>query len=209
VPRSAIAPLGLTTEGSTKFKLKGWKCYLKKLQWSLICNWYSLNEPHRHCTVFRALWVAMLLSQAAFELIEVIDLDYRLHLLLDLQLHSNLSNKRFARVSIVDVPYKSNPSSISRQTVFLLPLSVGHNQQASGNRFLFFFAARANRKSIFRVTLPAETHCCSSYIYSRSRQSISRMETCDLLANLKLQIEKVIWFISLHVNWSLCFDFWC
>jgi len=24
-----LAPLGLTTEGSTKFKLKGWKCYLK------------------------------------------------------------------------------------------------------------------------------------------------------------------------------------
>jgi len=34
VPRFAIAPLGLTTEGSTKFKLKGWKCYLKKLQCS-------------------------------------------------------------------------------------------------------------------------------------------------------------------------------
>jgi len=32
VPCFAIAPLGLTTEGSTKFKLKGWKCYLKKLQ---------------------------------------------------------------------------------------------------------------------------------------------------------------------------------
>jgi len=32
VHRFAIAPLGLTTEGSTKFKLKGWKCYLKKLQ---------------------------------------------------------------------------------------------------------------------------------------------------------------------------------
>jgi len=32
VPRFAIAPLGLTTEGSTKFKLKGWKCYLKKLR---------------------------------------------------------------------------------------------------------------------------------------------------------------------------------
>jgi len=32
VPRFAIAPLGLTTEGSTKFKLKGWKCYPKKLQ---------------------------------------------------------------------------------------------------------------------------------------------------------------------------------
>jgi len=30
VPRFAIAPLGLTeTEGSTKFKLKGWKCHLK------------------------------------------------------------------------------------------------------------------------------------------------------------------------------------
>ena len=34
MPRFAIAPLGLTTEGSTKFKLKVWKCYLKKLQ----CN---------------------------------------------------------------------------------------------------------------------------------------------------------------------------
>ena len=33
MPRFAIAPLGLTTEGSTKFKPKGWKCYLKKLQW--------------------------------------------------------------------------------------------------------------------------------------------------------------------------------
>ena len=32
MPRFAIAPLGLTTEGSTKFKLKGSKCYLKKLQ---------------------------------------------------------------------------------------------------------------------------------------------------------------------------------
>jgi len=32
VPRFAIAPLGLTMEGSTKFKLKGWKCYSKKLQ---------------------------------------------------------------------------------------------------------------------------------------------------------------------------------
>jgi len=32
MPRFAIAPLGLTTEGSTKFKLKGCKCYLKKLQ---------------------------------------------------------------------------------------------------------------------------------------------------------------------------------
>ena len=32
MPRFAIAPLGLTTEGSTKFKPKGWKCYLKKLQ---------------------------------------------------------------------------------------------------------------------------------------------------------------------------------
>jgi len=31
VPRFAIAPLGLTTEGSTKFKLKGWKCYFKKI----------------------------------------------------------------------------------------------------------------------------------------------------------------------------------
>ena len=31
MPRFAIAPLGLT-EGSTKFRLKGWKCYLKKLQ---------------------------------------------------------------------------------------------------------------------------------------------------------------------------------
>ena len=32
MPRFAVAPLGLTTEVSTKFKLKGWKCYLKKLQ---------------------------------------------------------------------------------------------------------------------------------------------------------------------------------
>jgi len=32
VPRSAVAPLGLTTEGDTKVKLKGWKCYPKKLQ---------------------------------------------------------------------------------------------------------------------------------------------------------------------------------
>jgi len=32
VPRFAVAPLGLTTEGNTKFKVKGWKCYLKKLQ---------------------------------------------------------------------------------------------------------------------------------------------------------------------------------
>ena len=32
MPRFAIAPLGLTTEGSTKFKPKGWKRYLKKLQ---------------------------------------------------------------------------------------------------------------------------------------------------------------------------------
>ena len=32
MPRFAIAPLGLTTEGSTKIKLKGWKWYLKKLQ---------------------------------------------------------------------------------------------------------------------------------------------------------------------------------
>jgi len=38
VPRFAIAPLGLTTEGSTKFKPKGWQCYLKKLQ-----NWKSTN----------------------------------------------------------------------------------------------------------------------------------------------------------------------
>jgi len=32
VPRSTIAPLGLTTEGGLKFKLKGWKCYIKRLQ---------------------------------------------------------------------------------------------------------------------------------------------------------------------------------
>jgi len=42
VPRFAIAPLGLTTEGSTKFKLKGWKCYLKKLQWSRSRNFDKL-----------------------------------------------------------------------------------------------------------------------------------------------------------------------
>ena len=35
MPRSPIAPLGLTTEGGTKFKLKGWKCYPIKLQ----CSW--------------------------------------------------------------------------------------------------------------------------------------------------------------------------
>jgi len=40
VPRFAIAPLGLTTEGSTKFKPKGWKCYLKKLQ----CWFTSPNQ---------------------------------------------------------------------------------------------------------------------------------------------------------------------
>jgi len=33
VPRFAIAPLGLKTEGSTEFKPKGWKRYLKKLVW--------------------------------------------------------------------------------------------------------------------------------------------------------------------------------
>ena len=32
MPRFAIAPLGLATEGSTKLKPKGWKRYLKKLQ---------------------------------------------------------------------------------------------------------------------------------------------------------------------------------
>jgi len=40
VPRFAIAPLGLTTEGGTKFKLKGRKCYLKKLQ----CRWSSKSN---------------------------------------------------------------------------------------------------------------------------------------------------------------------
>jgi len=44
VPRFAIAPLGLTTEGSTKFKLKGWKCYLKKLQCSrVVVGWVRLT----------------------------------------------------------------------------------------------------------------------------------------------------------------------
>jgi len=42
VPRFAIAPLGLTTEGSTKFKLKGWKCYRKKLQWT--CYFHTKNR---------------------------------------------------------------------------------------------------------------------------------------------------------------------
>ena len=37
MPRFAIAPLGLTTEGSTKFKPKGWKWYLKKLQCTELC----------------------------------------------------------------------------------------------------------------------------------------------------------------------------
>ena len=32
MPRSAVAPLGLTTEGGTKFKLKDWKCYPNKLR---------------------------------------------------------------------------------------------------------------------------------------------------------------------------------
>ena len=36
MPRFAIAPLGLTTEGSTKFKPKVWQCYLKKLQCAAI-----------------------------------------------------------------------------------------------------------------------------------------------------------------------------
>jgi len=40
VPRFAIAPLGLTTEGSIKFKPKGWKRYLKKLQ-CLGEEWWS------------------------------------------------------------------------------------------------------------------------------------------------------------------------
>jgi len=54
VPRSAVAPLGLTTEGGTKFKLKGWKCYPKKLQcrgnWSEVGTrtrkkpWYCLGK---------------------------------------------------------------------------------------------------------------------------------------------------------------------
>jgi len=42
VPRSAIAPLGLTTEGGTKFKLKDWKCYPKKLQ----CRPTSSGAPY-------------------------------------------------------------------------------------------------------------------------------------------------------------------
>jgi len=43
VPRFAIAPLGLTTEGSTKFKLKGWKYYIKKLQWTVLAVKYSIS----------------------------------------------------------------------------------------------------------------------------------------------------------------------
>jgi len=45
VPRFAIVPLGLTTEGSTKFKLKGWKFFLKKIQWRMCCT-ASGEHPH-------------------------------------------------------------------------------------------------------------------------------------------------------------------
>ena len=44
MPRFAIAPLGLTTEGSTKFKPKGWKRYVKKLQWVVKWGW-DVNHP--------------------------------------------------------------------------------------------------------------------------------------------------------------------
>ena len=46
MPRFAIAPLGLTTEGSNKFKLKGWKCYLK--------NYSVLSFPQ--ATLERSNW---------------------------------------------------------------------------------------------------------------------------------------------------------
>jgi len=63
VPRFAIAPLGLTTEGSTKFKLKGWKCYLKKLQCRVGEGWLigsrSEMRPWRHGRVRAALLVPL------------------------------------------------------------------------------------------------------------------------------------------------------
>ena len=49
MPRFAIAPLGLTTEGSTKFKLKGWKRYLKKLQCTQLCRLRT--------DIWRSLWI--------------------------------------------------------------------------------------------------------------------------------------------------------
>jgi len=45
VPRFAIDPLGLTTEGGTKFKPKGGKRYLKKLQCANLP--LSLSLPFR------------------------------------------------------------------------------------------------------------------------------------------------------------------
>jgi len=46
VPRFSIAPLGLTTEGSTKFKPKGWKRYLKKLQCTVLIKIKKLNNSY-------------------------------------------------------------------------------------------------------------------------------------------------------------------
>ena len=46
MPRFAIAPLGFTTEGSTKYKLKGWKGYLKKLQ---CCAFFVGTSFGREC----------------------------------------------------------------------------------------------------------------------------------------------------------------
>ena len=55
MPRFAIAPLGLTTEGSTKFKLKGWKCYLKNLQCIIMpaspSCWTSFSTQHDNIPV--------------------------------------------------------------------------------------------------------------------------------------------------------------
>jgi len=47
VPRCAIAPLGLTTEVSTKFKLRGWKWYLKKLQCGRSLLWRNPSPPEK------------------------------------------------------------------------------------------------------------------------------------------------------------------
>ena len=63
MPRFAIAPLGLTTEGSTKFKLKGWKCYLKKLQCKAIrsdqtCSSHRKESASDHIPNKISLWSA-------------------------------------------------------------------------------------------------------------------------------------------------------
>jgi len=58
VPRFSISPLGLT-EGSTKFKLKGWKCYRKKLQCS-ISTGSVIGGPHLVSDRFRCVWSCFL-----------------------------------------------------------------------------------------------------------------------------------------------------